>query len=85
MPCVSSGSSSSSSHWVTRALDTHGTYDACSEEAHLRLMQCYLSQGQVQLAIRQFHTCVQALKNELDVPPSAEIRNMYDRIMAARR
>jgi DNA-binding SARP family transcriptional activator len=61
------------------------TYDACSEEAHLRLMQCYLSQGHVQLAIRQFHTCVQALKNELDVPPSPEIRNMYDRIMAARR
>lgn len=61
------------------------TYDACSEEAHLRLMQCYLAQGQVQLAIRQFHTCVQGLKSELDVPPSPEIRNMYDRIMAARR
>jgi DNA-binding SARP family transcriptional activator len=61
------------------------THDPCSEEAHLRLMQSYLAQGQAQLAIRQFHTCVQALKKELDVPPSPEIRNMYDRIISARR
>jgi DNA-binding SARP family transcriptional activator len=58
------------------------TLDNCFEEAHRRLMHCYLAQGQRHLAIRQFHTCVQALAEELDVPPAEETRVLYESITA---
>ena len=53
------------------------TLDNCVEEAHCRLMRCFLAQGQRHLAIRQYHTCVQALAKELDVPPADETRKLY--------
>ena len=56
--------------------------DNCVEEAHRRLMRCYLAQGQRHLAIRQYHTCVQALAKELDVPPADETRSLYASISA---
>ncbi len=56
--------------------------DNCFEEAHRRLMLCYLAQGQRHLAIRQYQTCVQALADELDVPPSEEIKTLYAQITA---
>ena len=58
------------------------TLDNCVEEAHRRLMRCYLAQGQRHLAIRQYHTCVQALAKELDVPPADETRSLYASISA---
>ena len=56
--------------------------DNCLEEAHRRLMQIYLAQGQRHLAIRQYHLCTQALAEELDVPPAEETRALYEQIIA---
>jgi len=44
--------------------------DACCEEAHRRLMRCYSTQGQHYMALRQFHVCVESLRQELDVAPA---------------
>ena len=57
--------------------------DNCYEEAHRRLMQCYLAQGQRHLAVRQYQACVEALKEELDLTASEEIVALYRRITAA--
>lgn len=57
--------------------------DNCHEEAHRRLMQCYVAQGQRHLAVRQYQTCVQVLKEELDLTPSEETVALYWRITAA--
>jgi DNA-binding SARP family transcriptional activator len=52
--------------------------DSCREDAHCRLMRCYSRQGQVQLAIRQYHSCVAALRRELDVPPAPATTELFD-------
>lgn len=54
--------------------------DPCWEEAHLRLMQCYLKQGYPYLAIRQYHLCVEKLKVELDVTPSPKTAALFNQI-----
>ncbi|MEZ4658902.1 MAG: BTAD domain-containing putative transcriptional regulator [Caldilineaceae bacterium] len=59
------------------------TLENCDEEAHRRLMRCYLAQGQRHLAIRQYHACVQTLQDELEVPPSAETSALYEQITSA--
>jgi DNA-binding SARP family transcriptional activator len=56
--------------------------DNCHEEAYRRLMRCYLAQGQRRLAVRQYQLCVQMLRRELDVPPSAETQALYAQITA---
>jgi DNA-binding SARP family transcriptional activator len=56
------------------------TQDDCCEEAHRRLMRCYLAQGQRHLAVRQYQTCVQALNEELGLTPSEETVALYRRI-----
>jgi DNA-binding SARP family transcriptional activator len=55
--------------------------DSCSEEAHRRLMQCYLAQGQRHLAVRQYQACVQAMKEDLDLTPSDVTIQLYRRII----
>ena len=59
------------------------TQDNCSEAAHHRLMQCYLALGQRHLAVRQYHTCRQTLKAELDIAPSKAIVALYMQITAS--
>jgi DNA-binding SARP family transcriptional activator len=54
--------------------------DNCYEEAHRRLMDCYLAQGQRHLAVRQYQTCVEVLREELDLTPSDETMTLYRRI-----
>jgi len=54
--------------------------DNCREDAHCRLMRCYSRQGQVQLAIRQYHSCVAALRAELDVAPAPATTELFDRL-----
>jgi DNA-binding SARP family transcriptional activator len=54
--------------------------DSCYEEAHRGLMRCYIAQGQRHLAVRQYQTCVQALKGELDLAPSEETLALYRHI-----
>ena len=56
--------------------------DSCYEQAHRRLMQCYVAQGQRHLAVRQYLNCVQAMKEELDLAPSDETIQLYQRITA---
>lgn len=59
------------------------TLDRCSEEAHRRLMQCYLAQGQRHLAVEQYQVCVEALQTHLSLAPSAETQALYRLILAA--
>jgi DNA-binding SARP family transcriptional activator len=54
--------------------------DSCREDAHRRLMRCYSRQGQVQLALRQYHSCVAALRTELDVPPARATTELFDHL-----
>jgi DNA-binding SARP family transcriptional activator len=54
--------------------------DGCREDAHCRLMRCYGRQGQVQLALRQYHSCVTALRTELDVAPAPATTELFDRL-----
>jgi DNA-binding SARP family transcriptional activator len=56
------------------------TEDNCREDAHRRLMRCYLRQGQRHLALRQYHLCVEALERELDVPPMSVTTELYQEI-----
>jgi DNA-binding SARP family transcriptional activator len=58
------------------------TVDMCDEEAHRRLMHCYSRQGQVNLALRQYDLCVKALKFDLEIEPSLETQELYQRIRA---
>ncbi len=58
--------------------------DRCYEAAHRRLMQCYLAQGQRHLAVRQYQTCIRALREELDIPPSEKTVALYGRIASKR-
>jgi DNA-binding SARP family transcriptional activator len=52
--------------------------DNCREDAHCRLMRCYSRQGQVQLALRQYHCCAAALRAELDVAPATATTELFD-------
>lgn len=58
--------------------------DNCSEQAYRCLIHCYLAQGQRQLAMRQYQTCVQILKKELNLAPSSETHDLYQQIVSAR-
>ncbi len=53
------------------------TKDNCHEEAHRRLMLCYAAIGQRHLAVRQYQTCVRALREELDLAPSEATTELY--------
>ena len=57
-------------------------HDPCFEAAHRRLMQCYLAQGQRYLAMRQYQTCVQVMKDELNLNPSEETETLFQRVTA---
>jgi DNA-binding SARP family transcriptional activator len=54
--------------------------DNCREDAHRRLMRCYLIQGQRYLAIRQYHICVEAVQQELEVPPMPATTALFQEI-----
>jgi DNA-binding SARP family transcriptional activator len=55
-------------------------HDSCREDAHCRLMRCYSRQGQVQLAVRQYHSCAAALRTELDVAPALATTELFYRL-----
>jgi len=52
--------------------------DAAAEEAHRRLIRCYRAQGQGFLAQRQYHQCVNALREQLGVAPSVETQQLLN-------
>lgn len=55
-------------------------HDPCIEQAHFALMQCYQAKGMRKMAIQQFQKCQQVLKEELNIKPSQEVRDLYDEI-----
>jgi DNA-binding SARP family transcriptional activator len=55
--------------------------DRTHEAAHQALMKCYVLLGQRNLAVRQYQICVEILREELDLPPSAETRAIYQQII----
>ena len=59
--------------------------DNCREDAHRRVMLCYINLGQPHLALRQYHTCVEALREELDVPPMPATEELYQQIRQKQR
>ena len=50
--------------------------DACLEDVHRKLIQCYHSLGLNDLAIRQYRKCEETLRKELDVQPSKQTRDL---------
>jgi DNA-binding SARP family transcriptional activator len=54
--------------------------DNCREDVHCRLMRCYSRQGQHHLALRQYESCVGALRLELDIKPAATTTQLCERI-----
>jgi DNA-binding SARP family transcriptional activator len=54
--------------------------DSCREDAQCRLMRCYSRQGQLQLALRQYHSCAAALRQELSVSPAPATTELFNRI-----
>ncbi len=55
--------------------------DDCREDAHCRLMRCYVQQGQYHLAIRQYKACEETLLRELGVEPALSTRQLYEQIL----
>lgn len=56
--------------------------DPCEETAHQILIRCFHSQGQRQLAIRQYEICRQSLRDELDVEPSNITKQFFSEILS---
>lgn len=54
--------------------------DPLQEIAHRTLMQHYANQGQVALAFKQYETCRDILRRELEVEPGAETKSLLERI-----
>jgi DNA-binding SARP family transcriptional activator len=57
--------------------------DDCREDAHRCLMRCYSGQGQRNLALRQYHLCVETLARVLDVSPTPDTVALYHQIRTA--
>ncbi len=56
--------------------------DNCHQEAHICLMTSYVKQGKPAQAIRQYQTCSQVFKDELNLSPPSEMAEMYLEITA---
>ncbi len=55
--------------------------DGAQEPAHQILMRAYAGQGLRHLAVRQYKNCVQALRQELALPPSPETQALYQSLI----
>ncbi len=55
-------------------------YDNCREDIHCLLMRCYGRQGQFNLAIRQYQTCVDILRTELEVEPAEATVQLFEKL-----
>lgn len=55
--------------------------DPCQEEAHRFAMQVYAALGNRAAIARQYVLCQQALKNEVDAPPSPQTADLYQTLM----
>ena len=56
--------------------------DPCNEQAHFRLMECFLRLDQRAAAIRQYHVCRKTLREELGVSPTAEMQAFFEQLLS---
>jgi DNA-binding SARP family transcriptional activator len=75
------GELTSAKHFGQLALQN----DPCCEPVHRLLMRCYASEHQQQLVTRQYHFCVNALRDELGVSPGAETIRLFRDLTSAAR
>lgn len=54
--------------------------DALNESAHRQLMEVYLQAGQHSAALKQYQTCEQILRKELNLDPQPETRALYKKL-----
>ncbi|MCP4422707.1 MAG: hypothetical protein GY805_39365 [Chloroflexi bacterium] len=54
--------------------------EPCHESTHRLMMRAYACQRQGYLALRQYHQCVEALAEELAVPPDPATTQLYEAI-----
>lgn len=59
-----------------KALRLEPSYEA----AHRWLIRCFIAQGQRHLAVRQYQTLARLLQEELDLEPSQESKELYERL-----
>ncbi|MCX7707469.1 MAG: bacterial transcriptional activator domain-containing protein, partial [Anaerolineae bacterium] len=57
--------------------------DVCWERAYRLMMTAYASQGNCAQALKTYNRCVDALRAELDVAPSAQTRALYRQLGGA--
>lgn len=55
--------------------------DDCLENIHRKLILCYYQLGRRDLAIRQYHKCVEALQKELNIEPSLSTKELFQLIL----
>lgn len=51
--------------------------DDCLESVHAKIMQCYLSLGKKEKAVRQYQECERILQEKLNMRPSDEMETLY--------
>jgi len=56
------------------------TYDRAHESTHRRMMRLYYKMGYRTNALRQYHSCVAALRDELDVDPTQSTVELYQEL-----
>lgn len=54
--------------------------DPLNESAHRQLMEVYLQAGEHSAALKQYQTCEQILRRELNLDPQPETRELYKKI-----
>lgn len=52
----------------------------CSEEAHRLAMRAYAAIGDRGAVVRQFNRCRQVLREQIDVPPSPQTEDLFERL-----
>jgi DNA-binding SARP family transcriptional activator len=70
---VRSGSSREAVRIATRLLGI----DPCREDVHRTLMRLHAAAGRRAAALRQYRSCVAALRRELDIAPERETTDLY--------
>lgn len=79
--CAAKGADSQAISLAMRIL----MQDPLREDIHRALMQLYTRIGRPGAALRQYRTCQEILRDELDVAPDPETKGLFDQISKERR
>src|SRR5262249_24003254 len=55
--------------------------DPLRESTHRTIIRLHAARGDQSRAVRAYHVCVEALQRELGTSPSAETRELYERLL----